>query len=210
MSVTKGDVINKFRSLNATYYVTRGAMVSTVPDEIAEKFIRDAPQGYVWRERYNSMVSDKVNIRTITVQVPVFGQWIDLDLDRPLKPEHRTEFEDYFEFGSHCARYSENRIVFRFATDIDTSKGSIQSIMLPDGASESDPVDLEYATQAFRLLILGGYVKYWAAASEFQTWFVDVAKIPPQIAQVKNNLAEYIFENMRPLPLPVAPNVTAE
>ena len=78
--------------------------------------------------------------------------------------------------------------------------------MLPDGASESDPVDLEYATQAFRLLILGGYVKYWAAASEFQTWFVDVAKIPPQIAQVKNNLAEYIFENMRP----VAPNVTAE
>ena len=207
MSVTKGDVINKFRSLHAKYYVTRGAMVSTVPDVIAEKFIQDAPQGYVWRERYNSMVSDRVNIRSITVQVPVFGQWVDLHLDRPLKPEHRFEFEEYFEFGGHCARYSENRIVFRFATELDKSKGSIESIMLPDGASESDPVDLEYATQAFRLLILGGYVKYWAAASEFQTWFVDVAKIP-EIAEVKNNLTVYIFENMRPLP--VVPNVADE
>ena len=209
MSVTKGDVINKIRSLHATYYVTRGAMVSTVPDVIAEKFIQDAPQGYVWKERYNSMVSDRVNIRSITVQVPVFGQWVDLHLDRPLKPEHRFEFEEYFQFGGHCARYSENRIVFRFATELDKSKGSIESIMLPDGASESDPVDLEYATQAFRLLILGGYVKYWAAASEFQTWFADVAKIP-EIAEVKNNLTEYIFENMRPLPLPVVQSVAAE
>ena len=95
MPATQGDVINKFKSLHATYYVTRGAMVSTVPDEIAAKFIQDAPKGYVWRERYNSMVSDRVNIRSITVQVPVFGQWVDLDLDRPLKPEHRSEFEEY-------------------------------------------------------------------------------------------------------------------
>jgi hypothetical protein len=198
MSVTKRDVINKFRSLHATYYVTRGAMISTVPDVIAEKFIQDAPQGYVWRERYNSMVSDRVNIRSITVQVRVFGQLFDIYLDRPLKPEHRFEFEEYFQFGGHCARYSENRIVFCFATELDKTKGSIESIMLPDGASESEPVDLEYATQAFRLLILGGYVKYWAAVSEFQTWFADVAKIP-EIAEVKNNLAVYIFENMQPL-----------
>lgn len=209
MPVTKGDVINKFKSLHATYYVTRGAMVSTVPDVIAEKFIQDAPEGYMWMERYNSYVSDKVNIRSITVQVPVFGQWIVMYLDRPLEPEHRFEFEEYFDFGDHCARYSENRIVFRFATDIDKSKGNIESIMLPDGASESDPIDLEYATQAFRLLILGGYVKYWTAASYFQTWFVDVAKIP-EIIEVKNNLSEYIFENMRPVPLPVVPSVADE
>lgn len=213
MSATKGDVINKFRSLHATYYVTKGAMVSTVPDIISEKFINDAPEGYKWKERYNSYVSDKVNIRSITVQVPIFGKWFDVDLDRPLKPEHRYEFEEYFGFGGHCNGYSENRIVFRFATDIDKSKGSIQSIMLPDGASESDPIDLEYATQAFRLLVLGGYVKYWAAASELHTWFTDVAKIPPEIAEVKNNLAVFIFENMRPLvkaPVAVVPNGTAE
>ena len=209
MSVTKGDVINKFKSLHAAYYVIKGAMVSTVPDVIAEKFIQDAPPGYVWIERYNSMVSNRVNIRSITVQIPVFGQWFDLDLDRPLKPDHQYEFEEYFGFGGHCERYSENRIVFRFAVELDKSKGSIESIMLPDGASESDPVDLEYATQAFRLLIIGGYVNYWAAASEFQTWFVDVAKIP-EISQVKNDLAVYIFENMRPLPLPVVPSVAAE
>jgi hypothetical protein len=173
-------------------------MISTVPDVIAEKFIQDAPQGYVWRERYNSMVSDRVNIRSITVQVRVFGQLFDIYLDRPLKPEHRFEFEEYFQFGGHCARYSENRIVFCFATELDKTKGSIESIMLPDGASDSEPVDLEYATQAFRLLILGGYVKYWAAVSEFQTWFADVAKIP-EIAEVKNNLAVYIFEHMQPL-----------
>jgi hypothetical protein len=132
------------------------------------------------------------------VQVRVFGQLFDIYLDRPLKPEHRFEFEEYFQFGGHCARYSENRIVFCFATELDKTKGSIESIMLPDGASDSEPVDLEYATQAFRLLILGGYVKYWAAVSEFQTWFADVAKIP-EIAEVKNNLAVYIFEHMQPL-----------
>lgn len=195
--VSKGDVIKKFKSLHATYFVTRGAMISTVPDVLAEQFIRDAPADYVWHERYCSYASNKENIRTVTVDVPVFGKWFEVGLDRPLVPEHRREFEEYFGFGGHCDGYTENRIVFRFLNEVDTSQGSIQSIMLPEGSSEDDPVDAEYAKNALRLLVVGGYVKYWAAVSELETWFIDVAGLR-EIIEAKNGLAVYIFEHMRP------------
>jgi len=167
--VSKGDVIKKFKSLHATYFVTRGAMISTVPDILAEQFIRDAPAEYVWHERYCSYASNKENIRTVTVDVPVFGKWFEVGLDRPLVPEHRSEFEEYFGFGGHCDGYSENRIVFRFLNDVNTSQGSIQSILLPEGR----------------------------AVSELETWFIDVAGLR-EIIEAKNGLAVYIFEHMRP------------
>jgi len=195
--VSKGDVIKKFRSLHATYYVTRGAMISTVPDALAEQFIRDAPLEYPWHERYCSYASDNANIRTVTVNVPIFGKLFEVGLDRPLVSEHRREFEEYFGFGNHCDGYSENRIVFRFLTEVDSSHGSIQSILLPEGSREDDPVDAEYAKNALRLLIVGGYVKYWAAVSVLETWFIDVAGIR-EVIDAKNGLAVYIFENMQP------------
>lgn len=195
MPVTKGEVIKKFKSLHATYYVTRGAMIFTVPDVISEDFIRR--NAYIWHERYCSYASTNVNIRTVTVNVPVFGKCFEVGLDRPLVPEHRREFEDYFGFGGHCDGYTENRIVLRFLQEVDVLQGSIQSIMLPEGSSEDDPVDIEYAKNALRLLILGGYVKYWAAASEFETWFIDVAGLR-EIIEAKNSLAVYVFEHMQP------------
>lgn len=196
--VTKGDLIKKFKSLHATYYVTRGAMISTVPDILSEEFIKQASDEYVWKERYNSYASDKVNIRTITVKVPIFDKWFEVGLDRPLIPEHRYEFEEYFGFGGHCDKYNENRIVFRFLQEKDGSNGSIESILLPEGSKEDDPFDVSYAENAFRLLIFGGYVKYWAAVSEFETWFIDVAGMK-EIVNTKNGMATYIFENMRPV-----------
>ncbi len=197
--VTKGDLIKKFKSLHATYYVIRGAMISTVPDLLSETFIKQTSESedYVWKERYNSYASDRVNIRTITVEVPIFDKWFEVGLDRPLIPEHRYEFEEYFGFGGHCDKYSENRIVFRFMQDKNSSYGSIESILLPEGSNEDDPFDFTYAENAFRLLVFGGYVKYWAAVSEFETWFIDVAGMK-EIVQTKNGMASYIFENMRP------------
>ena len=198
--VTKEEAIVKFIALNATYYVPRGVMLSTVPYEVSNKFIQNASKGFIWRERYSHYVSNIVNIRSIAANIPLCGVNFEVGLDRPFVHEHRYEFEEYFGFGGHCEGYSTNRIVIRFPQEIDGSKGSIRSLLLFDaGSCKDDQVDIEFAKNAIRLMVIGGFVKYWAAVNEYEKWFIDIAKLKTdEVLDIRKTMPEYIFDTIQP------------
>jgi len=189
-SITKADVVGKFKELHQKHYTPQGYMVSNVPDETSEKVFADAA---VWRETYNRYASEHVNIRSLSVTVPLLGHGFTMQFERPFVKDHHCEFEDYFGFGGHCKGFTLNRTVARFPSKFDAEL-NIDALLLQDAA---DPIDADYAKSAIMLLALGGYVKYWAAVHEFENWFVDAADIPEctGFSESKELLAR-IFEVM--------------
>ena len=95
---THAEVVAKFKELHKKHYYTRGYLISTVPDELLTR-LNDAE--VQWCETYNSNVSDRVDILTVHVTVPLMGHTFTMQFDRPLVMEHRSEFESYFGFGGH-------------------------------------------------------------------------------------------------------------
>lgn len=166
------DVISKFMELHRAHYVPHGYMLRTVPDDdaAAAHFLsHDA-----WTPTYNSYASDRVPVSACRVEVPLLGRTFALTLNRPIQPEHRSEFETYFGFGRHCAGYTEKRIVACFQSSVDPALDVAAA--LQGGVA----VDAKYAQQALQLLVLGGYVKRWAAVAEFERWFVYTGVLGPQ------------------------------
>jgi hypothetical protein len=190
MTSTKADVVAKFKELHQKHYMAQGFMVSNVPDETSEKVFADAA---VWRETYNRYASEHVNIRSLSVTVPILGHGFTMQFERPLVKDHHCEFEEYFGFGGHCKGFTLNRTVARFPSKFDAEL-NIDALLLQDAA---DPIDADYAKSAIMLLALGGYVKYWTAIREFEQWFADVAGVPEckGFSESKELLAR-IFEGM--------------
>lgn len=202
MPLTRADAIDKFNTLHAKYYSSNGYMVTTVPDDVADRFIqaaRDSTTELVWMERYNRYASDRTNILSMNIDVPLLGHAFKLRLDRPLVSEHRYEFESYFGFGGHCGGYTENRIILCFPEKKnDAVSADIDALLLMNG-QPSDPVDAEYAKSLAMLLILSGYVTYWGAVAEFEKWFVDVAGLDADACKdTRDNLVDYIFNTVMP------------
>jgi hypothetical protein len=189
MTVTKADVVAKFKQLHNKRYNVNGYMISHVPDEITEQTFA----GAAWREVYNRYASDRVNIRSTNAIVHFMGRNFKMQFHRPLVMEHRYEFESYFGFGGHCNGFNINRTIACFPTKFD-AEIDIDEI-LQCGA---DPIDADYAKQAITLLVLGGYVKFWSAVHDFEKWFVDVAGIPEcKEFNDSKQMMERIFEVMQ-------------
>ena len=168
------DVIAKFMELHRAHYVPHGYMLRTVPDEDAARFLSSHGDD-AWTPTYNSYASDRVPVSACRVEVPLLGRTFALTLNRPIQPEHRSEFETYFGFGRHCAGYTDKRIVACFQSTVDKTLDVAAALQRADGG-----VDATYAHQALQLLVLGGYVKRWAAVAEFEQWFVDAGVLRPQ------------------------------
>jgi hypothetical protein len=164
---THAEVVAKFKELHKKHYYTRGYLISTVPDELLSR-LNDAE--VQWCETYNSNVSDRVDILTVHVTVPLMGHTFTMQFDRPLVMEHRSEFESYFGFGGHCQGYDCNRTIAHFPVKMHPEV-DLDAMLL------TGTVDAAYAKQAILLLALGGYVKFWDAVHEFEDWFVS-AGIP--------------------------------
>jgi hypothetical protein len=201
MPATRSDAIEKFKTLHLKHYSERGFMVTTVSDDMASHFIQMSADSteLVWRERYNQYASDRVNIRSMDVEVSFMGHSFKLRLDRPLVRESRYEFEYYFGFGGHCDGYTENRIILCFP---ETIAKDIDTILLLNGRPE-DLIDAEYASATVMLLALSGHVKYWDAIDEFEKWFEDVAGVGADACKdTRNKLVDYIFNTITPVRCP--------
>jgi hypothetical protein len=164
---TCAEVIAKFKELHKKHDHPRGYLISTVPDELLSRF--NAPN-VAWCETYNPHASNRVDILSVNVTVPLMGHAFEMHFDRPLVMEHRSEFESYFGFGGHCQGFNVNRTVARFPVKMHPEV-DLDAILL------TGTVDAAYAKEAILLLALGGYVKFWDAVHEFQDWFVS-AGIP--------------------------------
>jgi hypothetical protein len=191
MPIYKQDVIDKFSDLHKKYYVPRGYMISPVNDDVAKKFVETHPE-LVWTFGYNSYA--RANIQTATIHVTIFGKVFTVLLERPLYRVELSEFECYFGFGGHCEGFTLYRMIARFATTIEEHgfdyrtllEGNIKEIKENENSKENvaitaateleevaKPIDIPYIQDVFKLLVIGGYVKYWKAWDELSQWFLQ-------------------------------------
>lgn len=187
---SKNAVADKFSELHKKYYVPRGYMISTVNDDVAKKFVEDHPE-IAWIFGYNTYA--RANIQTAKINVTIFGKTFTVLLERPMYPVELSEFECYFGFGGHCEGFTPYRTIVRFATTVeehgfdyrtllflndgDLEKNSNENVDSPVVATEleevSKPIDIPYIQDIFKLLVIGGYVKYWKAWDELSEWFLQ-------------------------------------
>ena len=197
VSSVRSQIVEKFNEIRAQYYYENDKVyiITTVPDAIAADFIEANPPS-IWKEEYNYNVSDRVPILCARFDVEVFGHMFEVRFDRPLKPQHRSEFEEYFGFGGHCSGYTDKRIIACFqnkclSRDVLNVSELLTNCALPDD-------DVEYAKSALALLVLGGYTKQWAAYYEFSAWLSTSFGTTFHGANVtvKDIIIPYIFDHM--------------
>lgn len=234
MPHSKQAVIDKFSELHKKYYVPRGYMISTVNDDVAKKFVEDHPE-IAWIFGYNSYA--RANIQTATIHVTIFGKPFTVLLERPMYPVECSEFECYFGFGGHCEGYTPYRMIVRFATTIEEHGFDFQTLVDCDRVEEDikennkenikenikenvaiaaaareleevkKPIDIPYIQDVFKLLVIGGYVKYWKAWDELSRWFLQQTddesiqtwlqtEFPMQKSEKKclSTINKYVFE----------------
>ena len=204
-------ILDKFSELHKKYYVPRGYMISTVNDDVAKKFVEDHPE-IAWIFGYNSYA--RANIQTATIRVTIFGKVFTVLLERPMYPVELSEFECYFGFGGHCEGFTLYRMIVRFATTIEEHGFDYRMLLEenikenPEPETDSANVDIPYIQDVFKLLVIGGYVKYWKAWDELSQWFLQQTddesirtwlqtEFPMQKSE-KNCLStinKYVFEN---------------
>ena len=177
MPYSKETIIKKFSDLHKKYYVNYGYMISTVKDDnVAEKFVEDHPE-IAWIFGYNDHA--KAHIQTAKIHVTIFGKPFTVLLERPLYRVERSEFEYYFGFGGHCEGFTLYRMIVRFATTIEEHGFDYRMLLEenikenPEPETDSANVDIPYIQDVFKLLVIGGYVKYWKAWDELSQWFLQ-------------------------------------
>lgn len=173
--MTRQFVADKFSELHKKHYVNRGYMITTMNDDATKKFVEEHPE-IEWTLKYNEYA--EANIQTAKIHVTIFGKPFAVLLERPLYQVHRSEFEYYFGFGGHCNGYTQYRMIVHFATTFEEHGFDYRTLLLapPNDVEESgqnDAVNADYIQNVFKLLVIGGYVKYWKAWNELNEWFLE-------------------------------------
>jgi hypothetical protein len=169
--MTKQRVVDIFTELHKKYFVNRGFMVSTVNDEFSKQFVETHPE-IEWVHTYNRYA--ETDIQVAQINVAIFGKSFPVLLERPLKPIHRSEFECYFGFGGHCEGYTEFRMISRFPESFEAHSFHYEELFMMSSSGDggdNDVIDINYIKDVFKLLVIGGYVKYWEAFDELNRWF---------------------------------------
>ncbi len=195
MPLSKQAVSNKFSELHKKHYVARGYMITTVNDDAAKKFVEDHTE-IEWTLEYNKYA--EAEIQTAKIHVIIFGKPFTVLLERPMNQVHRSEFEYYFGFGGHCSGFTKYRMILRFATTVEEhgfdyrtllllnddhleensnedkeNKENVASAAATKLEESAKPIDIPYIQDVFKLLVIGGYVKYWKAWDELSQWFLQ-------------------------------------
>ena len=198
-TTTYTDVITKFKDLKKRYYTDRGCMISTIDDEFAKEFLKKHPN-LVWEETYNSYA--EAYVLTTKINIIIFGQPFAVYLHRPIKEVHRFEYEEFFGFGGHCKGFSFDRIIMTFEEsfdeDIDIEYLLMTGTLVSSDADEGGEcctIDKKYIKNVLKLLVLGGYVKYWAAFKEFKEWFKERRFNLDFDTSTRHRVTSFVFED---------------
>ena len=176
-TTTYTDVITKFKDLKRKYYIDRGCMISTIDDDFSKEFLKKHPN-LLWEETYNQYA--EACVLRAKINVIIFEQPFAIYLHRPIKQVHRYEYEDFFGFGGHCKGFSFNRIIATYQERYD-DKIDIEYLLMMGTLVSSDAgecgeccvIDEKYIKNVLKMMVLGRYVKYWAAFNEFKEWFKE-------------------------------------
>jgi hypothetical protein len=174
--MTRQAVADKFAELHKKHYVGRGYMITTVNDDAAKKFVEEHPE-IEWTLKYNEYAD--AEIQTAKIHVTIFDKPFAVLLERPMYQVHRSEFEYYFGFGGHCSGFTQYRMIVRFATTNEQHGFDYKTLLeenIKEKENDTQPnerVDIPYIQDVFKLLVIGGYVKYWKAWDELTQWFLE-------------------------------------
>jgi hypothetical protein len=212
-TITYTDIITKFKDLKNKYYTERGCMISTLYDNFVKEFLEKYPN-LLWEETYNSYA--ETDVLTGKINVIIFGRPFIVYLHRPIKQVHRWEYENFFGFGGHNEGFSYDRIIAtfqeRFDDNIDieyllmtgTLAGSSGEDRVDDDeCRECCVIDEKYIKNALKLLVVGGYVKRWAAFNEFKEWFKESGFDLGVDINTGNTLTSFMFEDYEIVEKPV-------
>lgn len=171
--ITRSDVVNKFKELHKKYYVDRGYMIHTVSDAFSKQFCENinTENAVIWKEEYNCHA--ETYIRFAKINVFIFGKPFLVLLERPIKQVHRSEFEYYFAFGGHCQGYTDTRLIAQFLGEFDKELNYEELLYPMVHVADDATIDETYIKNALKLLVMGGYVKYWKAYNELKDWFME-------------------------------------
>jgi hypothetical protein len=205
-ATTYTDVITKFKELKKKYYTNRGCMILTVNDDFAKQLL-EKYVNLAWSEKYNAYA--EAHVLTTKINVIIFGQPFAVYLYRPIKQVHRWEYEEFFGFGGHNEGFSLDRIILTFEEKFDENI-DIEYLLMTgtlvgsscDGDGDGDDecheycvIDEKYIKNVLKLLVVGGYVKYWAAFYEFKEWFKEHGFNVDFDTNNGKTLTSFIFED---------------
>lgn len=201
ITTTYTDVITKFNDLKRKYYTDRGCMISTVDDDFTKEFLEKHPN-LLWEETYNAYA--EAYVLTAKINVIIFGQPFAVYLHRPIKEIHRYEYEYFFGFGGHCEGFSFDRIIMTFEDSFDDNIDIEYLLMtgtLVSGEGEGGDngecctIDEKYIKNTLKMMVLGGYVKYWAAFNEFKEWFKERGFNVDFDTNTRQTMTSFVFED---------------
>lgn len=187
-------IINQFEALQKEFHRYNGSLVHTLDENLAKKYIAELS----WNDCYNSYVPG-VLLNKATLEIVVFGQTFQVELWKPKKFVSKFEFENFFGFLSR--EYDSNRVVAQFSKDINPKidvRQLLSSVKMRRWDEEKDVVfnvvvsnglpnelfeqifnqikkddEEQFFRDVLRLMVLGGYVKYWEAITKYQHWFKE-------------------------------------
>ncbi len=199
ITTTYIDVITKFKDLKSKYYTERGCMITTIDDDFAKELLKKHPN-LVWKETYNAYA--EAEVLTAKINITIFEQPFAVYLHRPIKQIHRYEYEYFFGFGGHCEGFSFDRTIMtfedRFDEDIDIEYLLMMGSLVSSDAGECGEccvVDERYIKNTLKMMVLGGYVKYWAAFNEFKEWFKERGFNVDFDTSTRQTLTPFVFED---------------
>lgn len=208
---TYTDVITKFKDLKKKYYSDRGCMISTIDDNFAKEFLGKHPN-LLWEETYNPYA--EAYVLGAKINVIIFEQTFAVHLYRPIKQIHRFEYEDFFGFGGHYEGFSFDRIIAtyaeRFNDNIDIEFLLMMGTLVSSDAGECGEccvIDEKYIKNVLKMMVLGGYVKYWAAFNEFKEWFKERGFNVDFETDNSGTMTSFVFEDYEVVN---SPNKTCE
>lgn len=200
-TTTYTDVITKFKDLKNKYYTVRGCMILTINDDFSKQFLEKYPN-LVWREEYNEYA--EAHVFRAKVNINSFGKQFVVCLHRPIKQVHRWEYEYFFGFGGHNEGFSFDRIIATFEETFDEDIDIDIEYLLMTGTlvggsddGECCAIDEKYIKNVLKLLVLGGYVKKWAAFNEFKDWFKERGFNVDFDTSSGQKITSFIFEDYR-------------
>jgi len=188
------EIINQFEALQKEFHRNNGSLVHTLDKNLAKKYIAELS----WKDCFNPYVPG-VMLLQAKLDIDVFGQNFQVELWKPIKFVSKFEFENFFGFLSR--EYDPNRVVAQFSKDINPKidvRKLLSSVKMRRWDEEKDVVfdvvvskglpnelcdqifdqlkkddEEQFVRDVLRLMIFGGYVKYWEAITKYQQWFKE-------------------------------------
>ena len=187
-------IITQFEALQKEFHRYNGSLVHTLDENLAKKYIAELS----WEDCFNPYVPG-VLLSQAKLEIDVFGQTFQVELWKPIKFVSKFEFENFFGFLSR--EYDSNRVVAQFSKDINPKidvRQLLSSVKMRRWDEEKDVVfdvvvskglpnelfeqifnqikkddEEQFVRDVLRLMIVGGYVKYWEAIFKYHLWFKE-------------------------------------